>query len=236
MKKYIAIAIIFIGANGIAQVRGVDLVDFVSAEQLPAPIPKSETERIQKSIRLTASDGFSTVENSPEAVNGFFRNMTMAKGLVASSPAGSADQTEGMRALAPRKDLSQIKLTFKPASFSRGKLIAAVPSGTLVGKAWTGVERFFVIDGAGEMRLTEFDMAASKGRFYMLKDAINSRVNGKSAISKIILDDKGRAIEEILWVNENRLSILTFGPDVAKDGKTKLSSHIGAHSISQELR
>ena len=136
------------------------------------------------------------------------------------------------------KSLSELNLTFTPSTFSQGELIAVVPSGTLIDNAWTGVERFFQISGVGVVRLTEFDQAASKGKFYMLKDAVNTDVHGKQAISKVITNGN-KKIEEVVWVNGKKLYTLTFGPNTSpEDGGSKSKAtapDISALSLALEL-
>jgi hypothetical protein len=142
------------------------------------------------------------------------------------------------------KDLSELNLTFSPSEFSEeGELFAVAPSGTIVDNAWTGVERFFKIPGVGVVRLTEFDQAAAKGKFYMLEDAVNTDVHGKQAISRIITDGDSQQIEDITWVSGKMMYILTFGPDLTpEDGvrsegiKSKAAPDISALSLALELR
>jgi hypothetical protein len=59
-------------------------------------------------------------------------------------------------------------------------------------------------------------------------------------ISKVFTDENGQSIEEIVWVNGNKLYMLTFGPDVVLSSaavpKLKASSEVSAFSLAQELR
>jgi hypothetical protein len=98
--------------------------------------------------------------------------------------------------------------------------------------------RYYRIIGAGTMRLIESDMKATGGKFYMLKDAINTQVAGQPAISKIFRDEGGRIIEEVLWVSEQKLHMLTFAPDMepGRYGLTKSNFRLSAVSLAQELR
>lgn len=244
MKKFIGLFITFAASNVFSQPSNLppspttsgSVVEFVSLEQMPIPLPKSEIEKMQNSRPTVAADGFSSAVKSPQTVKGFYNHMNMAKTLVASQLPGNAQQQNGgKRAPEVHKDLSTLKLTFKEASFNRGKLIAAAPSGTMIDNAWTGLDRFFQIDGVGMVRLSESDLTASKGKFYMLKTAVNTHVNGKHAISNVFTDDEGQSIEEILWVHGNKLFKLTFGPEVVPSTKAKIAQHINASSLAQEL-
>ena len=247
MNKFIGFFVICAASNVFAQsssiaVRPVvegDLVEFVNVEQMPVPIPKSEIEKLQKASSVKSSDGTSTIEREPEKVRGFFRNVNTAKTVVANRFSTNSQQTAALHAPELHKDLSTLKLTFNAMPFSRGALIAAAPSGTLIGNAWTGVERFFRVEDTGTVQLTEYDLGATKGKFYMLKDAVNTRVNGKSAISKVFTDADGQSVEEIVWVNGSKLYMLIFGPDVVVGGggtKVKVAPHVTALSLAQELR
>ena len=140
------------------------------------------------------------------------------------------------------KDLSELNLSFDPSEFSEGDLIAVVPSGTLVDNAWTGVERIFQISGVGVVRLTEFDQGAANGKLYMQKDAVNTDVHGKKAISRVITDGDSQQIEDITWVSGKMMYTLTFGPDLTpEDGvrsegiKSKAAPDISALSLALEL-
>ncbi|MGH8808160.1 MAG: hypothetical protein ACREX0_09815 [Noviherbaspirillum sp.] len=245
MNKFIGLFVVCVASNAFAQANNVattlapnaDLVEFVSLEQMPLPIPKSEVEKMQKLSSAKAIDGFSSTEKSPEMVRGFFHHMNTAKTLVANRlPENAQQQKGGKHSPEVHKDLSNLKLAFKAASFNRGTLVAAAPSGTQIDNAWTGVERFFQIEGAGSVRLSEFDLGATKGKFYMLKDAVNTRVNGKPAISKVFTDDDGQSIEEVVWVSGNKFYMFTFGPDIVPGSKVKAAAHISAHTLAQELR
>jgi hypothetical protein len=241
MNRLIGIFLVFIASNVFAQASNVainkgatggDLVEFVNAEQMPLPIPKGELEKLKKTAFSPKSvDGFSPIEKSPEEVSGFFLQLNAAKAQLANQSQRNAQVQRG----APQgpevhKDLSTLKLAFKAASFGRGTLIAATSAGTIIDAGWTGVERFFRVEGEGVTRVTEYDLGATKGKFYMLKDAVNTRVNGKSAISKIFTDDDGQTIEEIVWVDGNKFYMLAFSPDVvagnAAGTKSKIAPHV----------
>lgn len=108
----------------------------------------------------------------------------------------------------------------------------------MIGSAWTGVDRYYRIDRAGHARLSESDMKATGGKFYMLKSEINTTVRGKPAISKVFTDDNGLRVEEVLWVSGSKLFMLTFASDMqaGRYGKTKANSRISAFSLASELR
>ncbi len=136
------------------------------------------------------------------------------------------------------KSLADLKVGFSTAAVRSGSLIGAVPQGTVINGAWTGVERYFHIEGAGFSRVSETDMAATGGMFYMNKAAVNTTIAGKSAISAVFTDDSGQRIEEVLWVDGGKLNKVTFAPDMqnARYGLTKANSRVSAFSLASELR
>lgn len=218
-----------------------DFVKMVGVEDLPIPPPKVVMDRMRRTAGAKADDGVSTIENYPEIVRQFYNNVDFAKSLAVAPPeqvqTGSGASTMA-RGPIVYKDISALKLGFEPAVVSKGELIAASPQGTLVGDTWTGMERFYRVEGIGHIRLSENDMKLSGGMFYMLKSQVNTSVGGKPAIAKIFTDDDGRVVEEILWVSGSKLYTLTYGPDMVngRTGKAKTNVHVSAISLAQELR
>lgn len=220
---------------------GGDRVQFVGVEQMPVPIPRSEMERVQRAKGKSekAEDGFSMLERSPDKVRSFFNALEIAKTSAAPPPPVMTKQGKpALVAPVVYKDLTRMKLAFAPAQVSKGELIGVAPHGTMIKDAWTGVERFYRIDGTGYMRLTESDMGLTGGMFYMIKSNINTSVGGKPAISVVFVDDGGQTVEEILWVNGSKLYTLTFAPEMSQGrfGKVKENARVSAPSLAQELR
>ena len=219
--------------------QGVPHVEFVTIDQLPVPVPPSELQKAKLASTAKADDGYSTLENAPHVVRQFLTNIEIVTSQV-RSPASSSFKAGRAIPRAPDvvRELSDLKLSFKTVALARGELIGATPRGTIIGDAWTGIDRFYRISGAGIMRLSETDMKASGGKFFMLKDAINTQVAGQPAISKVFIDGDGQTVEEVLWVNEHKLYTLTFAPEVKKGkfGKAKSNIQVSATSLAQELR
>lgn len=163
--------------------------------------------------------------------------MNTAKTYVADKDSKSSQkQNKGEREIPEvHKDLSKLKVRFKPKSMHGATLIAATPSGTRLDDTWTGLERFFHIEGAGSVRLSEVDLDATGGKFYMMKEAVNTRVHGNPAISKVFVDESGQTVEEIVWVEDGKFYMLTFGPDLAPGTKAKAAAHVTAHLLAQQL-
>lgn len=245
MKRIIGFIVACIAANAFAQTSNnpankdqtAAVVELVTLDRMPIPLPPGEAEKMRKSPRSIAADGFSSTEKSSETVKGFFNHMNTARAYVARKAIGNTQQQKTGEPTMPEihTDMSTLKIHFRPKSLNRGALIAAAPSGTLLNGAWTGVERFFQIEGVGSVRLSEVDLSATGGKFYMMKEAVNTRVRGNPAISKIFTDDDGQTIEEVVWVESGKFYMLTFGPNHAIGNKSKVAAHVSAHLLAQEL-
>ncbi|HAT31014.1 MAG TPA: hypothetical protein DCW29_09250, partial [Janthinobacterium sp.] len=136
------------------------------------------------------------------------------------------------------QSLGDLKIGFTAAAVRNGKLIGAAPQGTMINGSWTGVERYFHIEGAGYSRVSETDLATTGGMFYMNKAAVNTTIAGKPAISAVLTDDSGRRIEEVVWGDGGKLYKVTFAPDMrnARHGLEKINAGISACSLASELR
>lgn len=216
--------------------------EVTSVENLPMKPPEGEIEKMRDSFKAKAADGISHLEKSPAKVKEFFEHHKAAVGYLVANEARKA-QPNVAKASAPvpevHKDLTPLNLSFKPVHFPRAKLLSAAPAGTIVNGKWTGVERFFSIPGVGIASLTEIDLAATKGKYSMLKEAVNGAVNGAPAISKVFMNELGDSVEEVIWMNANVYSRLTFGPDVvsnASGAKTKATRGLSGLSLAQEMQ
>lgn len=219
-----------------------DRVLLVGADQMPLPPPAGL--RSMQNMSMRAEDGFSTVDKSPEQVRQFMDDLELVKRHQSSA----AEATAFAEALKSGKaiptapvvvtSLGDLKLGLSPATVRSGKLIGAAPQGTIVNGKWTGVERYFHIEGGGYSRVSETDMAASGGMFYMNKAAVNTTMGGKPAISVVLTDEQGQRVEEVLWVNGGKLYKVTYAPDqqTGRYGKMKMNSAISAVSLATELQ
>ena len=175
----------------------------VGANQMPLPPSPAEPRKLQNKSMMKADYGFSTADRSPEHVRQFFNDLEVVKGHQSSAEeaAACAEALKSGKAIptVPMvvKCLGDLKLGSSALAVRSGKLIGAAPQGTIVDGKWTGVERYFHIEGSGYSRVSETDMAASGGMFYMEKAAVNTTVAGKPAISVVMTDDQGRRVEQV---------------------------------------
>lgn len=250
MKSILCITLAAASATAFAQsppasskLTSKDHVQLVGPGQMPLPVPKSELQGLQATMDK-ASDGFSNLSNEPNRVRQFFNNVEIVKGQHASAREAESFAemiTSGKPVpTAPLvvSELTDLKVRFTPAAVRTGKLIGVAPQGTILNGAWTGVERYFQVEGGGYSRISETDMAASGGMFYMNKAAVNATVAGKPAISMIFTDDHGRRVEEVLWVNGPKLYTVTYAPDLqpGRYGMMKANTAVSAFALATELR
>lgn len=253
MKKLFCTAATFACASAFAQAPqpmpgpakgSTDRVLLVGASQMPLPPPAAELRKMQNMSTMKAEDGFSTVDKSPEHVRQFMNDLELVK----RTQSNAEDATAFVEALksgkAPPtapvivKSLGDLKLGFSTAAVRSGRLIGVAPQGTVLNGKWTGVERYFHIEGGGYSRVSETDLAASGGMFYMNKAAVNTSVDGKPAISVVMTDELGHRVEEILWVSGRKLYKVTYAPDQqpGRYGKMKSNLAVSAVSLALELR
>ena len=169
-------------ANG-----GKDRVRLVGVHEMPLPPPPGELARMQSQSKTKAEDGFSALQKEPARVRQFMNEMEIVKGAQASAKEvgafavaiGSAKKILNAPTLV--QSLGDLKLGFTPAAVRNGKLIGAAPQGTIIKGSWTGVERYFHIVGAGYSRVSETDLAATAGMFYMNQAAVDPHIPGRPA-------------------------------------------------------
>ena len=250
MKKILCAAVALASAAAFAQQppvlpgpTGKDRMQLVGASQVPQPIPHAEVLKMQSALAMKADDGVSHATMAPDRVRQFMNDLDVVKGYQSSAKDAetfAADIKRGGTPTAPMvlKSAADLKVSFSTAAVRSGNLIGVVPQGTIVKGAWTGVERYYHIEGAGYSRVSETDMAATGGMFYMNKAAVNTTIAGKPAISVVFTDNSGQRIEKILWVDDGKLNKVTFAPDMqnARYGMTKINVSISALSLAKELK
>lgn len=63
--------------------------------------------------------------------------------------------------------------------------------------------------GLGIVRLTEQDMKANGGAFFMLKENVIAIVADQPGIAVVVVGDDGKRLEEVVWSADSKLHILT---------------------------
>lgn len=249
MKNILCSALALASIYGLAQPpsmpgpTGKDRMQVLGVGQMPLPLPKAELLKMQSASTMRADDGFSTAEKSPERVRQFINDLEIVTTHQSSHQemeffAEALKQGKTPAAPMVVRDINALRLTFPTVIARTGTFMGAVPQGTLVDGAWTGVQRYFHIAGAGHARISETDMGATGGMFYMNKAAINTTMAGKPAISMVFTDDHGQRIEEVLWVDGTKLYTVSFAPEMHKGrhGPMKTNANISAFSLAGELR
>ncbi|QYF95562.1 hypothetical protein KY495_10660 [Massilia sp. PAMC28688] len=221
-----------------------DRVLVLQTDQMPVPPPADELRKMQSMLAMKAEDGFSRLIREPQPVREFMNDLNIVRnhqsGATKAAAFAHALKTGKSLPVAPVvvKDLNDLKIGFSPTTVRSGRLIGVAPQGTMVRGAWTGVERYYAIDGAGTMRVSETDLAASGGMFYMHAPLVNARIGGKPAISVVFADDHGQRIEEVMWGNGPKLFKVTFAPLMRreKNGQMKANVAVSAFSLASDLR
>lgn len=213
----IAVASAFVIGTALAQLptkSKSDAYEIVTVDTMPIPPPSREVQRAKARTLAIGRDDRGHGEEDVQRVANFYSHFeTVVRARGNDSSRSPAETSEDLRAGRVYSDLSELKLATTPAIFTSGTLVAATPAGTMQEKGWTGVERFYQIDGVGKVRLTQYDLGLTGGKFYMMKEYINSSVRGKHAISKVFVNDNNQSIEEVVWVSGSKFFMLTFAPE-----------------------
>ena len=226
-----------------AKVLTSDQAILVEPGQMPLPPPPNDGRHPGTGAPTRAADGVSALTNDPRSVKQFFNKVDVVRSVHSSQndldSFNAAVHGGAIGKMAPVviKDLSSLKLTFKPSTPNNGKLIGVSPQGTVIGDRWTGVETYFEIQG-GVLCVSELDLKASGGGFYMNKSSANTQVGGKPAHASILKDDAARQIEEVMWMNDGKLVTVTYAPEMTmgRFGLSKANSSVSALSIANSLR
>lgn len=212
--------------------------ELVPGVNMPMQAPPGEMEKLRSLPR--AGDGVSFLEKSDDQVKQFYERTRAAGKYLEANEQPQAGSAQG-RPPVPHlvRSLAALRLTFRPADLRRATLLGASPSGTIVDGRWTGVERFLLIPNAGTAVLTELDLPASNGKLMMREEAVNTRVGGQPAMSKVIVDNSGATIEEVIWMKAGISYHLVYGPDMVagpNGRKDKSAPRVAARSLARELR
>lgn len=201
----------------------------VPANQLPLGLPVSEMEKIKET-----GGQYTTIENMPEKIQNFHANYNAAKNALLAKRNNTNVQASSTQQ-AVYQTVAAIKLAFKAAHIPNATLHYVIPAGTQVNGQWTGVERFFEIAGIGQAKLLEYDLSANKGKFYMLKSAINTRVNGNEAIARVFSDQNGQTLDEVVWVSGSKFYMLSLLPIIKTIGITQQTHRARIVSIAHGI-
>jgi hypothetical protein len=223
---------------------GTDRVILIGAEHMPfLPPPLAGMRTMQKTIGSARKDEDGVSINVDKAFPEYTRLFMNELEAVKVRQSIAADATAFGGAPSPGaaivvKSLSDLTLSFSAAAVPSGELIGAMPFGPKVNGAWTGVKRYFRIDGGGYLCVSETDMAAINGMVFLFKSVVNTTVANKPAGAAVFIGKHDQRIEEVMWVDGGRLYKVTYAPDqqAGRYGMMKTNPALSALSLALELR
>ncbi|MCC7633070.1 hypothetical protein [Stenotrophomonas rhizophila] len=170
-------------------------VEIVSLAEMDAPasIKASVAEGIKSRSRGTLDVAAGTIPSTSDVVAGL-------------SPA--------------RRSNAELKhrLSYAPSDISRtpigaAELLSTEPNGTVSGDRSTGVSRTYRVPNVGLVILSEDDYVASKTKHTLIRETLNTQVNGTPARSYTARSKDGRGKAELRWITSNRAYLLTLISD-----------------------
>lgn len=100
------------------------------------------------------------------------------------------------------------------------KTVLSGPSGTVVDGTWTGSNRVLDIPQLGLVYVEEMDYILGGGNGGMVKEFINTEVNGYPAVFTVKKSDSGKWSTELTWVTENKTFYLAVTKRIIKDKRS----------------
>lgn len=110
------------------------------------------------------------------------------------------------------------RLGYTPANISRtpigaAELLGTEPNGTIHGATSTGLSRTYRVPKVGVIILSEDDYIASGTKLTLIREMLNTDVNGVPARSYTARSEDGRGRTELRWVTPKRSYFLTLITD-----------------------
>jgi hypothetical protein len=82
-------------------------------------------------------------------------------------------------------------------------MIEATTAGGIAGGRWSGVTRSWDVPGLGFIQLDESEYQESGGSITLVKEWLNTEVNGHPATVKTMKSPDGATLVSVGWVNES---------------------------------
>ncbi|ARQ90243.1 hypothetical protein [Stenotrophomonas maltophilia] len=140
--------------------------------------------------------------------------LEVAEGTIPSASTLASSTHTRIRSDAELKE----KLSYAPADLSRSpvgpaELLSIEPTGAISNGKSTGLIRTYRIPGSGILVLSEDDYVASQTRITLIRETLNSSVNGTPARTYSARSKDGKGKVELRWVTPQRSYWLTFITD-----------------------
>lgn len=185
----------------------------ISAEQdwpggMPPALQSARRRPVVKDL-----DGVSFVGDDEGLIDGLERTVSAigrVKQQISSKGLDQAIRSEKLFGLV--FDPAEIRLTLPMAVFDQGHLVGAKASGTFKDGKWTGITRFFRLADDSLVEIEETDLAAVRGKLYMVPESINTEINGKPATAVVLKNAAGREIRQVVWVHGPRSFVFRLLP------------------------
>lgn len=112
----------------------------------------------------------------------------------------------------------QERLSYAPADISAtplatATLISTEPAGAVDGNRSTGLTRVYRLQDGSLISLTEDDYIASKTTLSLVKESLNTAVNGTPAYTQAVRSKDGRGESQLRWVTPERSYWLSLASD-----------------------
>ena len=182
-------------AAGRSSFAGKGQVEIVSLAEMDAP----------PSVKANMEEGISKRRGGTLAV---------ASGSIPSTAEVIATVSNTRRSDAELKR----RLGYTPADISQtligaAELLSTEPNGTIHGTTSTGLSRTYRVPKVGVVILSEDDYLASGTKITLIREMLNTEVNGVPARSYAARSEDGRGRAELRWVTPTRSYFLTLITD-----------------------
>lgn len=103
-----------------------------------------------------------------------------------------------------RSSLTGIPASLVQTPLAHAELVGTKPSGAFNNGRWSGITRYFRVQGLGLIEFSEDDYVSAGTRLALAEEALDTEVNGTPAMSEAALSSDGRAKASLYWVTPER--------------------------------
>jgi hypothetical protein len=163
-----------------------------------SPFVGQVAERVRSEIAQQASIGSYTAEN------GVVPDLRLASQAVEPTRGASSRLDKRYRSLVeilPHLRYAPISVT--GTRLEHVPMIEATTAGGIVDGRWSGVTRSWDVPGLGFIQLDESEYQESGGSITLVKEWLNTEVNGHPATVRTMQSSDGATLVSVAWVNES---------------------------------
>ncbi len=188
-------------------------------------------ERIREEIAEQAKAG------SYEAYGGRVPDLRLDTATVQATAGANSEPDKRYRSLVDiRRHLRYAPISLKGTLLESQPMIEATTAGGVTDGRWSGVTRSWDIAGLGFVRLDESEYKETGGSITLVKEWLNSEVNGHPASVKTMRSADGTALVSVGWVTETtdfRLDLQPVHPEAVEANQQvllELANGLGENS------